>query len=79
MGENNFNGRQCARALIKLGFIFNTKRRGKHDKYKAPFPAANPPFIMIPRHKNIHCQEEIIKEIKKIGGDELVEKFREYL
>lgn len=79
MGENNFNGRQCARALIRLGFILDTKRRGKHDKYKAPLANANPPFIMIPRHKDIHCQEEIIKEIRKIGGEELVEKFRGYL
>lgn len=79
MGENNFNSRQCARALEKLGFILATKRNGKHDKYRAPQPNANPPFIMIPRHKDIHCQDEIIKEIKKIGGEELVEKFRSNL
>ncbi|MFA6534450.1 MAG: hypothetical protein WCT37_04775 [Patescibacteria group bacterium] len=79
MGESNFNGRQCTRALIHLGFTLDTKRHGKHDKYKAPFANSNPPFIMIPRHADIHCQENILKELKKMGGDELVEQFKRYL
>lgn len=79
MGENNFNRRQCVRALIKLGFILDNKRSGKHDKYKAPFANVDPPFIMVPRHNEIHCQDEIIKELGKMGGSELVEKFKRYL
>lgn len=79
MGGNIFNRRQCIRALTKLGFVLNNKRSGKHDKYYAPFPNANPPFIMIPRHNELHCQDEIIKELEKMGGVELVEKFRSCL
>ena len=37
------------------------------------------PFIMIPRHKELHCQEEIVKEIKRIGGEELVDNFEKNL
>ena len=79
MGENTFNRRQCVRALKKLGFFLDNKRSGKHDKYKAPPQNTNPSFIMIPRHNEIHCQDEIIKELEKMGGKELVEKFRRYL
>jgi hypothetical protein len=82
MGENNFNRRQCARALIKLGFKLSNNRRGNHDKYETSKNFINHsanPFVMIPRHNNLHCQNAIIKELKIIGGDELVDKFRKYL
>ncbi len=79
MGEFTFNRRECIRALVKLGFYLDNKRSGKHDKYKAPFSNANPPFIMVPRHNEIHCQDAIIKELEKMGGKELVEKFKHYL
>ncbi|MCK5320143.1 hypothetical protein KAJ61_02010 [Candidatus Parcubacteria bacterium] len=81
MGINNFNRRQCLRALKKIGFRKSVKRRGKHDKFMPPenIKNTNPPFIMIPRHKNIYCQNEIVKEIEKMGGQRLVEKFRSYL
>lgn len=79
MGKNTFSRRQCVWSLTKLGFYLDKKRSGKHDKYRAPFTNVNPPFIMVPRHNDIHCQDEIIKELEKIGGNELVEKFRQYL
>ncbi len=79
MGENSFSRKRCIHALLKLGFLLDNKRSGKHDKYRAPFFGANPPFIMIPRHKHIHCQDEIIKELEKMGGKDLVEKFRQNL
>ena len=79
MSENRFNHRECIRALKKLGFVLDTKRSGKHDKYRAPFVHANPPFIMIPRHNDLHCQDAIIKEIEKMGGKDLVEKFKNFL
>lgn len=79
MGENTFNRRQCVRALIKLGFILDNKRAGKHDKYRAYFVNASPPFIMVPRHNEIHCQDEIVKELERMGGQELVLKFRKFL
>lgn len=79
MGENTFNRRECVRALLKLGFVLNNKRSGGHDKFKAPFSKARPPFIMIPRHNDIHCQDKIVKELERLGGIELVEKFKQYL
>lgn len=79
MGENTFNRRQCVRALNKLGFFLDNKRSGKHDKYRAPFADVNPSFIMVPRHNDIHCQDDIVKELEKMGGVDLVEKFRQYL
>ncbi len=81
MGINNFNRRQCVKALKKIGFRKLTKRKGKHDKFIPPedIKDSNSPFIMIPRHKNIYCQNEIVKEIEKMGGRELVEKFRSFL
>jgi len=76
MGGNTFNRRQCVRALTKLGFFLDNKRSGKHDKYRAPFTNANPPFIMVPRHNEIYCQDEIVKELGRMGGEGLVEKFK---
>lgn len=34
---------------------------------------------MIPRHNELHCQDAIIKELEKMGGMELVEKFRKLI
>ena len=86
MGEYNFNRRQCLKALIKLGFYYSLKqRRGKHDKYDPPaslkekIVPPNPIFIMIPRHNELRCQHEIIDELRAMGGDELVNKFKNYL
>ena len=83
MGELNFNKRQCVRALKKLGFCLNNDRRGTHDKYTFPngytIPEGFRPFIMIPRHNELKLQYKIVKEIKSIGGDDLVEKFMNLL
>ena len=85
MGEYNFNKRQCLQALKKLGFFEGSKRRGIHDKYYPPkrisenLTSEKAPFIMIPRHNELHIQTEIIKEIKAMGGDDLVEQFKKYL
>lgn len=79
MGELNFNKRQCVKALKKLGFCLNNDRRRIHDKYAFPsdymIPAGSRPFIMIPRHNELKLQHKIIKELKSVGGDELVNKF----
>ncbi len=83
MGELNFNKRQCVRALQKLGFCLNNDRHGTHDKYVFPgnytIPAGFRPFIMIPRHNELKLQHKIIKEIRLVGGDGLVEKFMNLL
>lgn len=79
MGEFTFNRNECIKALSKLGFYLANKRSGKHDKFKSPIPNCNPPFIMIPRHNDLHCQKEIIAELQKMGGNELIEKFRSLL
>ncbi len=79
MGGYTFNRRQCVRALMKIGFVLATQRSGKHDKFRSPLPRANPPFIMIPRHNDLHCQDAIVKELEKMGGPELVEKFVSHL
>lgn len=78
MGEANFNRRQCVRALARLGFTLTNRRFGVHDKYKAPF-MANPQFIMVPRHKDIHCQQAILRELKKMGGEDLEKRFLDNL
>ncbi|MCX6784719.1 MAG: hypothetical protein NTV81_02140 [Candidatus Komeilibacteria bacterium] len=85
MGENNFSRNQCVRALARLGFTLNNRRHGQYDKYDVPsgyqknLPATVPPFIMIPRHKELRLQNKIVKEIELIGGLDMVEKFRRYL
>ncbi len=85
MGEANFNRKQCIRALKKLGFFLVTKRRGKHDKFSPPnmvsqrLSGTMPRFIMIPRHNELHVQNEILSELRAMGGEELVEKFKECL
>ena len=79
MGELNFNKCQCIRALQKLGFCLDNDRCGTHDKYAFPngytIPEGFRPFIMIPRHNELKLQYKIIKELKSIGGNELIEKF----
>lgn len=85
MGGWNFNKNQCVRALLRIGFTLNNRRHGQHDKYDVPsafrgqLPFNVPPFIMIPRHNELRLQNKIVKEIEKIGGQELVEKFKENL
>ena len=85
MGERDFNRRQCLRALAKLGFAIDGSRRGKHDKFLPPqeiaqkLTADQPRFIMIPRHSELHCQSEILKELKAIGGEALVDAFKKWL
>lgn len=82
MGTWNFTTKQCIRALLCLGFFLcNKGRRGNHDKYCAPEHLKRPgfAFIMVPRHASLHCQEEIVKELRSLGGDELVQKFKENL
>ena len=82
MGINNFSRRQCVKALKKLGFQLADNRRGSHDKYQTPNNLINSSlysFIMVPRHNNLRCQNAIIKELRAIGGDELIRQFREYL
>lgn len=34
---------------------------------------------MIPRHRELHCQSEIISELRKMGGEDLVNRFKENL
>jgi len=34
---------------------------------------------MIPRHNELRVQHKIIKELKAVGGDELVEKFMRFI
>ena len=67
----NFNRKQYIKALMKLEFKPSGTRNGKHDKFIIPekYNHKIPPFIMIPRHKEIHCQREILNELKKINID----------
>lgn len=81
MGELNFSRSQCIRALTRIGFYHcNKRRRAKHEKYCPPawlserLSGAQPRFIMIPRHE-VHCQSEIITELKVMGGEDLVAQF----
>ncbi|MCK4554805.1 hypothetical protein KAU19_07695 [Candidatus Parcubacteria bacterium] len=85
MGRNDFNRNKCIKALNKLGFICKNKRRGNHDKFVPPkhllenAQPGQPPFIMVPRSRKLHCQLEILKELWALGGDDLVKKFLEYI
>lgn len=82
---DSFNRNRCISALLKLGFYQKFSRRGIHDKFVPPskyleFRQNNqPPFIMIPRGRKLHCQNEIVKELRNLGGDDLVKQFEEYL
>ena len=81
MGKNDFNRRKCVKALKKLGFEEKSSRRGSHDKFVVPErflknkQSNQPPFIMIPRSRNLHCQHTIIRELYNFGGDELIKDF----
>lgn len=85
MGETNFNKRQCIRALKKIGFYESTKRGSLHEKWYPPqditdrLSPQQPHFITIPRHNELRVQRELLKELKAMGGDELVEQFKKYL
>lgn len=79
MSKYTFSRKMCVRALRCLGFVLDNKRSGKHDKYKAPFLGVNPPFIMLPRHNTLHCQDAIVRELEKMGGEELIKKFEQFL
>ncbi|MBI2551185.1 hypothetical protein HYV73_02455 [Candidatus Uhrbacteria bacterium] len=78
MGEWNFNTRQCIRALKRLGFFLCNKRHGRHDKLCPPQTILNrlTGLIMIPRHSKLHCQSEIVAELRKMGSELLVERFK---
>ena len=84
MKLDSFRRTRCISALKKLGFVIKKSRRGKHDKYMSPDVYLEqkrdrqPPFIMVPRGK-LHCQDEIVKELRNLGGDELVREFESYL
>lgn len=85
MGEKDFNRKQCASAFLEIGFFEVAQRRGKHDKWAPPKHIAEkltglqPRFIMVPRHNDLHCQSKILKELRAMGGDELVEAFKKAL
>ena len=79
----NFDKRQCLRALLAIGFTFyQGHRNSPHDKYVVPdqYKRVNcSTFIMIPHGRNLFCQNAILQELKKLGGEELVQKFIEQL
>ena len=86
MGKlETFKRNRCILAFIKLGFSKKNTRRGKYDKYVPPAKYLKkrknnqPPFIMIPRSRVLHCQDEIVKELRSLGGEELVKQFEENL
>ena len=79
MGKNDFTYRQCVRALLKIGFREASVRSGSHDKFRSPFEHSNPPFIMVPRHRVLHCQKAILKELKAMGGDDFLARFLDSL
>lgn len=85
MGEKDFNRKECVRAFLEIGFHEASQRRGKHDKWSPPEPIASkliglqPRFIMVPRHSELHCQSKILKELKDMGGEDLVEAFKKAL
>ncbi len=76
----NFTQKQCVKALLKIGFVSASKRRGKHFKFKPPenciinFTEKQRPFITVPKHK-FYCQDAIVAEIRKLCGEEMKEKF----
>jgi len=83
MGEYNFNRRQCVRALWNIGFVLcNKRRRSGHDKFCSPenikIEKGHRSFITVPRGE-LKCQNAIITELRKMGGDEMVKKFRDNL
>jgi hypothetical protein len=83
MGEWNFNRRQCVHALLKLGFYLDNDRSGGHDKYAFPdklkIEKNQRPFVTVPRHNELKVQLSIVKQLKRIGGDELLNEFKKLL
>jgi len=85
VGTNDFTRKDCIRALRRLDFWCNRGRRGRHDKFIPPqyilesLASSAPRFIMVPRHSQIHCQREIIQELRAMGGEELVRAFTDLL
>lgn len=81
----NFSQRQCIRSLQKIGFLEKSKRRGKHFKFVPPerikqhIQPGQPPFLMVPRHRELRVQHQIIRELRAMGGDTLVEEFLQSL
>ena len=79
MGKNNFSKRECTGALLAIGFIHDKQiRRSPHDKYSVPERHKKDnqsPFIMIPHGRKLRCQQAVLKELKKLGGDELLRIF----
>ena len=67
---------------MRLGFYLGNKRSGQHDKFYPPdeigkkLGAAQSHFIMVPRHHELRCQRLIISELRAMGGDELVARFK---
>jgi len=80
----NFSQQQCIKALLKIGFTDASKRRGKHHKYKPPeinrknFAGKVRPFITVPKH-DFYCQDAIVREIVKLCGEEMKQRFLENL
>ena len=76
----SFNQKQCIRALLKIGFTDASKRRGKHFKFKPPTHSLLRndfeirPFITVPKH-DFYCQEAIVREIGRLCGEEMKQKF----
>ena len=83
----SFTQSQCIKALLAIGFIDASTRRCKHYKYRPPrecdeclkkFEGSIRPFIMVPKHQ-FYCQDEIVKEIKNICGEDFKQKFLDNL
>lgn len=85
MGEWNFSRKQCVRALLRIGFhLCNKGRNAGHEKYCPPEvlraqlreTRSRHVFVMVPRHKDLHCQDEIVNELRNMGGNDLVTSFK---
>lgn len=80
----SFTQQECIRALLKIGFTDASKRRGKHYKYRPPshcnknFGENVRPFITIPKHQ-FYCQDAIVREIVRLCGEKMKQKFLENL
>lgn len=81
---HHFTQRQCIQALLKIGFTDVSTRRSKHLKYS---PSGNSiinvgpnmrPFITIPKH-DFYCQDAIVREIDRLCGEEMKQRFLDNL
>jgi hypothetical protein len=81
MGRYNFNKKRAVRSLIRCGFYLKKRKGRKHEKWFPSIEIANRllpdqcKFIMMPRHNELHLQEDLIDELRQMGGEELVAKF----